>query len=550
VLPGAHGGVSLEVGSFGTQRLTVDGQFLDGARGLYGRVDGFVDRARNDFGVDVEVTAADGGLVRAKLPLAHDRYGAGGGAIELGVIDQPWAARLMLRGFVSGYDKQFPSDAGMDRPYGGVESGERSAGAHGRYQQPLGGGVALDAMAGYVFTRDTFLDASTCQYDWYGDCFMHNQPGEIEDNKPRDQVTWSHAAFARLGLSWRVAPGHTLALSSAPTYTTRTGHERLDAGLTRDPLAGERWLATVVTGLEYQLDLLGDRLENIAFVKHYAQRLSSDDPLPGGEFSHTGSRLQHPGVGDGLRYRFAEWLYAKASYEWATRLPRPVEAFGDGAFIDANPAIEPESSHNLNLGVTVDGLRTPAGRFTATATGFLRDAKNLITLFGAERQSYQNVFGARALGVDAAVVWASPGDLVSVDGSATYQDLRNDSPGGEFGAFNGVRLPNRPYLFGAMSARLTLRDLVRPRDQLVVSAGTRYVHSFYRSWENVGLAASKQVIPSQLAHTVGVGYLVRGDRVTVSTTLEVSNLTDEAVFDYYGLQRPGRAIAIKTALDF
>jgi hypothetical protein len=76
------------------------------------------------------------------------------------------------------------------------------------------------------------------------------------------------------------------------------------------------------------------------------------------------------------------------------------------------------------------------------------------------------------------------------------------------------------------------------------------VHSFFRGWESVGLRDQKQVIPSQLLHTLGVGYLVRGDRVHVSTTLEVSNLTDEPAFDFYGLQRPGRAFYLKTALDF
>jgi outer membrane cobalamin receptor len=363
-------------------------------------------------------------------------------------------------------------------------------------------------------------------------------------------VAWDHTGFARAAASWRFAPGHAIALSSAPTYAMRSGHERLDAGLIRDPLSGSRTLLTVVTGLEYQADLLGDRLENIAFAKHYAQWLGSEDPLPGGAFSRTDRATQRPGVGDGLRYRFTDWLYAKASYEWATRLPRPVEAFGDSAFIKANPAIEPESSHNLNLGITVDGLRTPAGALTATATGFLRQAKNLIVLFGTDPQSYQNVFGARALGVDAAAAWTSRGELLSVDGSATYQDLRNDSSGGAFGAFDGVRVPNRPYLFGAASARVTLRDLVLARDQLVISAGSRYVHSFYRSWENVGLADGKQVIPSQLVHSVGVSYLMRGDRVTVSTTIEASNLTDAAVFDFYGLQRPGRAVSLKTALEF
>src|SRR5262249_3719787 len=148
-------------------------------------------------------------------------------------------------------------------------------------------------------------------------------------------------------------------------------------------------------------------------------------------------------------------------YEWATRLPRPDEVFGDNAFIQPNPALVPESSHNVNLGVTVDDLHTPAGAWTATATGFLRKSENLIALFGADTQSYQNVLGARALGVDAAAVWTSPDELVSVDGNVTYQDVRNDSDEGAFGTFHGQRIPNRPYLFGGGSVRVTLHDLIQ-----------------------------------------------------------------------------------------
>jgi hypothetical protein len=36
----------------------------------------------------------------------------------------------------------------------------------------------------------------------------------------------------------------------------------------------------------------------------------------------------------------APWLYARASYECATRLPRPDEVFGDGVLVLANLNIE------------------------------------------------------------------------------------------------------------------------------------------------------------------------------------------------------------------
>ena len=547
--PGSHGGASYQVGSFGTDRATLTARHLDATSGMYARIDGLLDHARNNYPVDVEVADEHGHEQPARLPLFHDRYTALGGAVELGVVDRPWARRLALRGFGSGFDKQVQSDPSMARIYGDVSYGERTAGGSARYQQALGGGVAIDAVAGYVFTRGALRDVSTCRYDWYGNCFATGAPGEI-DTRPHDQRTWQHTGFARLDASWALAPGHRLALSVAPSYATRSGHERRDAGLLFDPLSGERRLFGVVSGFEYQVELFGDRLENIAFAKHYLQRLNSETPQPGGLFMPLDRDTQRPGFGDGLRYRFAEWLYAKASYEWATRLPRPAEVFGDNVFIAPSFALVPETSHNVNAGLTVDGGTTAAGAFSATATGFLRESKHLIALFGADHQSYQNVSGARAVGVDAAAAWTSPGDYLSLDGNFTYQDVRNTSSDGVFGAFDGVRIPNQPYLFGGGAARFMLRDVVVPRDQLVLSATSRYVHAFYRSWENLGLASSKDQIAAQLVHGAGVSYLARRALGTVTVTLEVDNLSDAKVFDFYGLQRPGRGVSLKSTLEF
>jgi len=548
---GTHGGASYEVGSFGTDRLTLSGRHFDAPSGVFVRVDGFFDRARNNYPITVKVPDDLGQLSPTLVHRFHDRYLAGGGAAEVGVSDVSWAKRLTLRGFASGFDKQYQSNQTMNRVYGDVSDGERAGGGSVRYEQPLGRDISLDATAGYSFTRGRYLDTSPCIYDWFGHCFMQDAPGEI-DQMPHDRVSWEHAVFARLYTGWSARPGHALRLSVAPTYVTRSANEHLDnIPADRDPLSAQRDLTTIVSGLEYQVDLFGDRLENIAFVKHYFQHQASEEPGFGDMVIRRDRTTQRPGVGDALRYRFSDWLYAKASYEWATRLPRPDEVFGDSAFIKPNLVLDPESSHNLNLGVTVDGVHTPVGVVGATATGFLREVDHLISLFGNDDdQTYQNVYGARSLGVEAAASWTSPGDHLTLDGNATYQDFRNNSSAGQFGSFKGDRIPNHPYLFASVGARFKLHAVVLPRDEVVVSFGSRYVHSFFVGWESAGTPESKQTIDAQLVHSLGASYVVRGDRVGVTTTIEVSNLTDERVFDFYGVQRPGRAVYLKTALDF
>jgi hypothetical protein len=112
------------------------------------------------------------------------------------------------------------------------------------------------------------------------------------------------------------------------------------------------------------------------------------------------------------------------------------------------------------------------------------------------------------------------------------------------------RIPNRPYFFANGSARLALHDISAPQDELSVTWSTRYVHAFLRGWERLGLPDYKQTIPSQLSHGVGLTYLVRASGLALSSTLEMQNVTDEKLYDYFGVQRPGRSVYFKSTIEY
>ncbi|MEY2937395.1 MAG: hypothetical protein RL033_8144 [Pseudomonadota bacterium] len=548
---GTHAAASYEMGSYGTHRLSLGAQHYDDPTGLFVRGSGYLDHALNNYRIDVEVPDARGRLSPARVSRFHDAYTAAGGSLELGFVQRPWARRLILRGFVSGYDKEYQHNVVMTVPYGEVSYAEKVAGATLRYEQPLGSGVVLDALAGYSYSRGRFLDVAQCVYDWFGRCVRpRTVPGET-GTRPHDQLYWDHSAFARTQLAWRVASGHALRLALAPSYITRSADERRQLDPTaRDPLAAERKLLTMVNGVEYELDALEERLENIAFAKYYLQQLWSEEPRLGNILLRRDRTTQRAGIGDGLRFRWTPWLYSKLSYEWATRLPRPDEVFGDNVFIIANLELEPETSHNVNLTTSLALPATDAGTWRATASGFLRDADKLIVLLGNDRvQSYQNVYSARSTGIEAALGWSSRGELLSLDANLTYQAFRNTSSEGTFRDFEGDRIPNRPYLFANATARLQLEDVLTPRDELSLTWNGRYVDGFFRGWESVGLRQFKQTVPSQLIHSLGLGYLVSAGGLKVTSSFEVQNLTNEPAFDFFGVQRPGRAFYTKSTLE-
>ncbi|HEX5658619.1 MAG TPA: TonB-dependent receptor plug domain-containing protein, partial [Polyangiales bacterium] len=267
---------SVQLGSFGTARLTGSTQYLHEPSGWFTRATAFLDKADNDYPMHIKTASASGQSSNARVYRFHDAYRAVGGSIETGVIDRRWADRLLLRAFVVDYDKQIQNDPLMNYVYGRVTRGDFTSGATLRYEHAFRK-VSVSAIAGYTFEQIKFRDLGDCVYSWFGQCVrMRPQPGEIQVGA-RDQVFWTHSAYGRANVELPIARGHTVRASLSPTYSTRSGDERIETTANaRDPLEAQRDLYGLVSALDYKLDVFGERLENVAFVKDYVQELRSE----------------------------------------------------------------------------------------------------------------------------------------------------------------------------------------------------------------------------------------------------------------------------------
>lgn len=546
-----HASASYQIGSFGLHRATAGGRYRHDATGFVAGAEAFFDQADNDYLVDVEIPDERGRLSPARVPRFHDGYRAGGGAVEVGVIEQPWAKRLLLRGFYGGTAKEIQHNIVMTVPYGEVRYTTSNYGAILRYEVEPWRSLQLELVGAYSKRTIHFVDDSNWVYTWRNEKVRERRiAGELEST-PSDQTSWEHSGFGRLGASWQLTRGHRLSFSSSPTYATRTGDERLQADpAARDPLNAERVRFSLVSGLEYQVDLFDDRLQNVLFAKDYVYRAKSQEVLAGGALKRRDADRHREGVGDALRFRFAPWFYAKASYELATRLPGTEELFGDGVLVRANLDLAPEISHNANVGPRLELKRTRFGDFVAEVNAFFRDSDQLIVLLGNDRfYMYQNVYRAVSKGLENMVDWTSPGRYVNLNGGLTWTDQRNASSEGTFADSEGDRIPNRPYLNGSWGARLRFSGFPGGDDTLEPYYIGRYVHEFYRGWESQGQKEYKQVVDSQILHTCGVTWSLSEDFGRVTTTFEVDNLTNTRAFDNFGVEKPGRALYLKLAAE-
>ena len=265
-----------------------------------------------------------------------------------------------------------------------------------------------------------------------------------------------------------------------------------------------------------------------------------------GEPDKVSNTTNKVGYNLGLRYNITNAFFAKASHEFALRLPLPSELFGDGALITPSINLVPEEAYNYTAGVVYDRYYQQQRRLQFDANVFLLDVDHLIQLAGSGLTTgYINYAKARITGVD--LDWKydiTNHFFLSLNG--TWQSIKDEN---EFipGTNNvpnptyGKKIPNIPQMFSNWSVEYHKENLLGEHSNTRIIYEGSYVNEY-----NYGFELSENdnfVIPAALSHNFIIEQSWFNQKFTV--TGQIQNITNALVINNWNQPLPGRSFRLR-----
>lgn len=555
---------SYSYGSFNTHKSYVNfGQTLK--NGFTYEVNAFQNYSDNDYHVDANVEVfnfnPDGSVStyidnrkKVRVKRFHDTYHNEAVMAKVGIADKAWADRLLFGLTYSHMYQDVQTGVRQITVYG-----EKHRKGHSwmpsveyRKRDLLTKGLDVVFTANYNRNATTNVDTSYYHYNWYGERYRMNTPGEQSRQHSRaDNDNWN----GTFTLNYRLGKIHTITFNHVFNAFHRQNTSLLAEVEAEDAIAKQT--RKNISGLSYRL-MPSEKWNISLFGKYYHQYVAG--PMAEDEtqsnYVRTTRKVSSTGYGAAGTYFVLPELQAKLSYEKAYRLPTIEEMFGDEDLEMGDISIRPENSDNLNLNISYNKT---LGKHTFYVEGGLvyRNTKDYIQRNisdlsgGKEAATYVNYGKVETKGYNLSIRYGF-GNWLSVGGNFTQMDVR-DKQKTQLGttAQNlayGARMPNIPYQFADMDISFYWRDLFRKGNTLTLTYDNQYLHSFSYYSEVIGSSSNDYIVPNQFSHNLSLSYSLDNGRYNLS--FECRNFTDEDLYDNFSLQKAGRAFYGKVRVYF
>jgi len=544
---------SYSYGSFNTHRSNVNAGYRS-KKGFHVELNAFQNYSDNNYTISNAVKNLTNGQIDLskpeKIKRFHDQYHSETGILKVGLVDQPFADRLLLSMNVSKNYKQLQNGVIQNVVFGQKFQRNQSYMPSLIYQKAnvFTKGLHLNLTGNYNYNMRQNVDTATYEYNWRGEKRFTNKLGEqsYQDSKYGEN-NWN----STFGATYRLGDGHLLAINNVFTSfnrnTIQLGKEA--STITPSDTMPKRADKNVL-GISYRLSV-SNRFNATAFVKHFYQysigpqqssTSSSVYKLTSGSFDATGY-----GAAGTL---FLSDIQVKLSYEQTYRLPTDTELFGDQDLERSSLGLKPEDSDNYNASISFEHLFAQK-HFVLVDAGFVyRDVKNYISRV---IESASNKYYATNINHGKVSNWGVSAEaryqykkMIALGVNFSYQDIRDAQKYNQLGnvsASYNERIPNQPYFFASSDLNLFFNDLLQKGNHLTLTYGNHYAYEFPLHTASLGASRTKMMVPTQFSHDASATYSMLKGRYNL--TLECRNLTNAMLYDNYSLQKPGRAFYLK-----
>ena len=412
-------------------------------------------------------------------------------------------------------------------------------------------GLDFDFDIGYIIGRYGLNDKASNRYDWDGNKLPAVSPyGGEQNNFPSDGRNRSNELTSKLNLGYTIDKHHGINLN---VYFDRNSLHPSDSLM--DKALGFQSnfpsnMKTLTTGLSYDLTLFDGRFQNAFTLKNFifSSHSRSIDVYSVRAPEPVKVSKSYFGFSDAFRYKFTDDLMLKASFNSEVRIPTSEELIGNGYSILASPALKPERTSGVNLGMLYRHLKQDGGLVEIELNGFYNHLKDMIRFTPdmiPTMARYRNFGSVRTRGVELEV----KGDVCPVlylYANGTYQDLRDVrklTPGTTVENPTYMkRIPNVPYLLANFGAEFHKENLFGGKEQNTrFLFDASYVHTYFYDFE-VSRYQDKK-IPSALTMDAAVEHSFKNDQWVL--TFKVKNLMDRHVVSEFNRPLPGRYIGVK-----
>lgn len=397
-------------------------------------------------------------------------------------------------------------------------------------------------------TNVNFIDTSSVNYDFEGNTYPSpNKYGETGD-MPHNSRDKTLDIQERMNLDFHLTQSHSLNFNTLFRYTKKQPKDDLASEYAGYAIGGyPSKMQNLVSGLTLDSRFLDGRLHNMFSVKHFYLH-SEIEPLSlqiQGTPEIRKNSSHNFGFIEAIKFEVVNGLNLKASYQRAVRLPKPDELFGDGIIVFPANSLNPEKSHNLNLGAIYDksaflGLH----RIQFEVSGFYMRINDMIKLMQQYRQmGYENISEVETKGIEGELK-IDINKNVFLYGNLTYQDVRDVleyEPGTiALNPTKGLRLPNIPYLFSNFGMEYHNDKLLGKDWYFKAYWDGRFTEKFFYSWQ----VSSKQNRSIPRSFVNDLGFLI-SYKNSYSVSVECHNISNNEVWNLYRTPLAGRSFHIK-----